>query len=215
MDDSKFIAAFFDKRARSFDAYYSRKKAFFWKILDRIFRDSIRRRFEETLKEFRKEPYQKILDAGCGSGRYAVALAGAGARIVGIDFSPQMIKLAEHLAREKNLQDRCRFVLGDFKDVPLIEQFDMTIAIGFFDYLKNPQEHFDKMLDVTSRKIIASFPAQGRWQNVIRRARLKFLRCPVYFYDKEKIRRLLKSPRIRTFTIINLNRDFFATVELS
>jgi len=213
MDDSKLVAAFFDKKAESFDAYYSEKKNIFWKTMDWIFRDSMRRRFDETLKEFQKKPYQKVLDVGCGSGRYTVALAESGARVLGIDFSSRMIKLAESLAQGKNLQNQCRFVLGDFKDIPFIEHFDVTIAIGFFDYLKDPKECFEKMLDITSGKMIASFPAQGRWQNIIRWIRLKLLRCPVYFYDEEKIRHLLKNPQIKIFTIQNLNRDYFVVIE--
>ncbi|QYZ78875.1 class I SAM-dependent methyltransferase [Methanofollis formosanus] len=37
---------------------------------------------------------KKILDAGCGNGKYAKKLASAGATVIGIDGSPEMIRLA-------------------------------------------------------------------------------------------------------------------------
>lgn len=41
-----------------------------------------------------------LLDAGCGSGQFALALAARGARVTGVDLSPEMIRLArEHASR--------------------------------------------------------------------------------------------------------------------
>lgn len=37
---------------------------------------------------------KKILEAGCGNGEYAKKLASAGATVIGIDVSPEMIRLA-------------------------------------------------------------------------------------------------------------------------
>lgn len=40
-------------------------------------------------------PGARLLDAGCGSGQYAVALAAQGAVVTGRDLSPQMIRIAK------------------------------------------------------------------------------------------------------------------------
>ena len=45
--------------------------------------------------ELRLQPGSRLLDAGCGSGQFAVALAERGARVTGIDLSPEMIRRAE------------------------------------------------------------------------------------------------------------------------
>jgi SAM-dependent methyltransferase len=37
----------------------------------------------------------RVLDAGCGSGQFALALAARGARVTGIDLSPEMIRRAK------------------------------------------------------------------------------------------------------------------------
>ena len=43
----------------------------------------------------------RVLDAGCGTGQWAIALAERGARVTAIDLSPEMIRLAREHARER------------------------------------------------------------------------------------------------------------------
>lgn len=53
-----------------------------------------------------------VLDAGCGTGRYCAALADRGAaRVVGVDFSPEMLRRAAPTG--------ARRVLGDLGALPL------------------------------------------------------------------------------------------------
>ena len=35
-----------------------------------------------------------VVDVGCGTGRHAIRLAAAGARVVALDFSPRMLEVA-------------------------------------------------------------------------------------------------------------------------
>ncbi len=62
----------------------------------------------ELLQWLRTEvpPGGKILVAGCGAGRECIALALSGYKVVGIDFSPGMIRLAEKAAAERKLDIR-------------------------------------------------------------------------------------------------------------
>jgi 2-polyprenyl-3-methyl-5-hydroxy-6-metoxy-1,4-benzoquinol methylase len=45
----------------------------------------------------------RLLDAGCGSGQWAIAFAERGARVTGIDLSPKMIRLAREHASVRGL----------------------------------------------------------------------------------------------------------------
>lgn len=45
----------------------------------------------------------RLLDAGCGSGQWAIAFAERGARVTGIDLSPEMIRLARDDASARGL----------------------------------------------------------------------------------------------------------------
>jgi SAM-dependent methyltransferase len=46
----------------------------------------------------------RLLDAGCGSGQWAIAFAERGARVTGIDLSPEMIRFARDLAGARGLE---------------------------------------------------------------------------------------------------------------
>ena len=57
-----------------------------------------------------------LLDAGCGSGQYALAFAQLGCRVTAIDLSPAMIQRARDHAAERNLDVEWR--IGDLSRLP-------------------------------------------------------------------------------------------------
>ena len=65
-----------------------------------------------------------MLDAGCGSGRYAAELAAAGFRVTGVDRSTQLIAVAE--ARGA----RARFEVGDLRAWRPGKPFDAALCRG-------------------------------------------------------------------------------------
>lgn len=68
-----------------------------------------------------------VLDIGCGTGSLSVLLAELGCRVTGIDFSPEMIALAE--AKAKRAQQPTHFQVMDaaFPEFPQ-EQFDVIVC---------------------------------------------------------------------------------------
>lgn len=69
----------------------------------------------------------RVLDAGCGAGQMAVALAERGAEVVAVDISPRLLAVA----RERTpapLLDRIAFVTGDMLD-PSLGRFDHVVAM--------------------------------------------------------------------------------------
>ncbi len=68
----------------------------------------------------------KAVDLGCGTGNYAVYLAGRGFDVTGVDISPTAIRIAKQSAKNKGV--KCDFVvadlLGDLKEVT--ETFDFA-----------------------------------------------------------------------------------------
>ncbi|NNF34100.1 MAG: class I SAM-dependent methyltransferase [Saprospiraceae bacterium] len=69
---------------------------------------------------------KKILDAGCGPGRYAEILMGNGADVIGVDLSPNMIKEAKKRNKEKG-----QFYVHDLcKPFKMIENGSIDIVLS-------------------------------------------------------------------------------------
>lgn len=90
-----------------------------------------------------------VLDAGCGTGRVAVALARLGHRVVGVDLDPSM--LAEARAAAPDLE----WVLGDLAGLDLGpgRRFDVVVAAGNLWPLLTPGTH---------RRVVARLAAHLR-----------------------------------------------------
>lgn len=54
-----------------------------------------------------------VIDLGSGDGRMVIAAARRGARGLGVEFNPEMVKLAQQLATQAGVADRATFVQGD------------------------------------------------------------------------------------------------------
>lgn len=54
-----------------------------------------------------------VMDLGSGDGRMVIAAAKRGARAIGVEFNPEMVKLSRQRAIEAGVADRATFVEGD------------------------------------------------------------------------------------------------------
>jgi 2-polyprenyl-3-methyl-5-hydroxy-6-metoxy-1,4-benzoquinol methylase len=215
MPGEEKVKTYFHKQAQRFDTIYEERKSLWQGIVDRIFRKVVKDRFDLTFKKLGEIKGKTILDVGCGSGRYALEFARRGAdRIVGIDFAQGMIDLAKNYADTLPDKGKCNFLCGDFMKQDFKEQFDYSVAMGLFDYLKNPSDYLARIKDLTRGKIIASFPKRWTWRTPIRKIRLFLAKCQVYFYSKRDLEKLLKENQISVYEIINLSRDFILIVRI-
>jgi len=186
MTTSDKISEYFDHKASSFDAIYSGQKGAHSQLWDRLTRQNIYRRLEFTMQALYPLTDKKILDVGCGSGRYCIEVAKAGAKeIVGIDISPKMLEIAKNLAVNYDVSSRCQFLQSDVLDMR--DTFDDVIAMGFFDYVQETEEVFSHLRTLILGKMVASFPRMGAPRVPFRKCWLAIQGCPVYFYTKSEI----------------------------
>lgn len=81
----------------------------------------------------------RVLDLGVGTGRVALALAGGGRRVVGVDRSPAMLALAAGKTRERHAP--IDLVAGEMNAPPLRGRFDLVLcALNTFLHLARPGE---------------------------------------------------------------------------
>ena len=74
----------------------------------------------------------RVLDAGCGTGAMAVALAERGARVTAVDISPELIKIAEARCPD-HLRRKITFGAGDMLS-PQWGHFDHAVAMDSLIY---------------------------------------------------------------------------------
>ena len=197
-DNMPQVKQFWNDVAHQFDAIYTGNKSPIARALDKWLRRDIYQRFDWVMEQSGDVRGKRICDVGCGSGRFVTALAQRGAdHVTGIDIAPEMLTLARQLATKDGVIGRCTFINTDVNDWHTDEQFDETIAIGFWDYIANPKSRLDVIRSFTKGRFLSAWPRAGTLRAPIRKVRLTALGCPVYFFHKEDVYRMLQDAGFR------------------
>ncbi len=80
----------------------------------------------------------RVLDVGCGVGRWSRRLARRGATVTGIDLSPTMIAQARQRASAEGLGDRCRFETQDLSALEAGDTFDLLLGVTVLQHILDP-----------------------------------------------------------------------------
>ena len=197
-DNMPQVKQYWNDIAHQFDAIYTGKKGPIARGLDRWLRRDIYQRFDWVMQQAGDVRGQQICDVGCGSGRFVAALAKRGAaHVTGVDIAPQMLELASALATEEGVANRCSFVNADVVDWKSPDKFDLTIAIGFWDYIQNPKSRLDVIRSISKGKFLSAWPRSGTVRAPIRKVRLNVLGCPVYFFSRDEVYQYLQNAGFR------------------
>jgi ubiquinone/menaquinone biosynthesis C-methylase UbiE len=195
-DNMPQVARFWNAIADEFDAIYTgANKSALGRRLDQIFRKDIYQRFDWVMQKCGDVRGKTICDIGCGSGRFVTEFAKRGAaRVTGVDVAPEMLKLAKNLVQQDAVADKCDFVLSDVLDWKTNQTFDITIAIGFWDYIQDPPERLRLIRNLTKEKFLSAWPRYWTWRMPVRKVRLQYIRgCPVYFFRNTRVFEMLES----------------------
>jgi SAM-dependent methyltransferase len=179
--DEARIRAYFDARARLLDRVYDPGSGARGLVESWVY-GPLRRRLALTLEELGDLTGKRVLDVGCGPGRYAVSAAERGGEVVGIDLSPAMLELAQERARQRSVAGRCRFLEADFDAYEPDGAFDVTLMLGFVEYRPDPLRELIRLRELTAEKAIVSVPVPYRWQTIARRVRHGLRASPPSFH---------------------------------
>ena len=196
-DEARQVAEYWDRIAPEFDSIYTGKKNPLARTLDRWLRRDMYERFNWVMRGAGNIEGLNVCDVGCGSGRFVSALAQRGARVVGLDFAPTMLQLAEDLAKRDGVAERCEFVLSDVLDWKTRRQFDLVIAIGFWDYVADPLPRLQVIRNISQGRFLSAWPRAGTWRAAARKARLSVAGCPVYFWTRSQVDEYLRRAGFR------------------
>jgi len=93
---------------------------------------------------------KSCLDAGCGGGRYLVALARLGAsQVTGIDISQPAVDAANARLQSRGLSNVALARLGSVLELPVADaSFDYVVSSGVIHHTPNPKQGFDELTRV-------------------------------------------------------------------
>ncbi|HEX4948002.1 MAG TPA: class I SAM-dependent methyltransferase [Blastocatellia bacterium] len=202
--------------ANRFDAIYEDDKSAFARWIDNVWRGVVRRRFDLTLERLEPLAGKRVLDVGCGSGRYCLAYAERGAKnVVGVDFAAPMIELAKKHAQRLGIEGQCDFRVGTFPQAVPDGPFDAATAMGFFDYVEEPVTIIRRMRELTRETMIMSFPKVFEWRIPLRWLRFKLInKCPLFLYTEGNLHKILAAAGITQYELIKMDRDYIVIAHL-
>jgi SAM-dependent methyltransferase len=78
-------------------------------------------------------PPDRLLDAGCGTGRYAIDLAARGFTVIGIDRSPELVEAASNKQHASNIA--VEFLVADLLELEAPDRFQAVLCRGVLNDL--------------------------------------------------------------------------------
>jgi cyclopropane fatty-acyl-phospholipid synthase-like methyltransferase len=215
MSQTERTADFFDRYSRDFSAIYGNRNTAVNRVVNALFRRSMRMRFALTLEGCEPVAGRSVLDIGCGPGHYSVELARRGAsRVLGIDFADGMLEIARSAAERAGMAKTCEFARADFFKESMNGRFDYVVAMGFMDYVEQPADTVRKALEVARIRAFFSFPVAGgflAWQRQLRYRS----RCDLYLYTESQIRDIFSGTPAKRIDVRKIDRDLFVTAHLA
>lgn len=143
MEQKQLVEAFHDQDAPTYDRRYD-ENPLYTKVYEPVTWDNIQR--------FLPPPGGRILDAGGGTGRWAIPLARLGYPVTLVDISAGMLEVARHKVEAEGLADRViirRMDICDLGELPE-EYFDLAMAQGdLLSYCSDPDRALAELTRVT------------------------------------------------------------------
>lgn len=93
-----------------------------------------------TLMNLTGDPHDlSVLDVACGEGFYTRLICERGAaQVTGVDLSQGMIDLAQQ--QETRNQQGITYIVGDARELPVAEEYDLAIAAYLLNYARTREE---------------------------------------------------------------------------
>src|SRR5215217_8074158 len=130
---------------------------------------------------------KRVLDAGCGTGDLAEALAERGCRVTGIEIDPEAARQAEKYCE--------RVIVGDVEDLDLSEYlddepFDVILFGDVLEHLKDPLRTLDRLKPSLRPEghVVASIPNVAHGSVRLALMQGKFQYSPLGLLDDTHLR---------------------------
>jgi len=161
------VAAFFNSHALDWKTIYDRPG-----LYEKIHQQR-RTRALRLIDGLALPAGSRVLEAGCGAGSIAVALAVRGLFVHATDAVAAMVSLTRRLAVEAKVEDRIHTSIADIRNLNVSDNtFDLVVALGVLPWIQPP-------LDPAVREIARVLKPGGHMiLNVDNRWRLNYILDP-------------------------------------
>lgn len=100
-----------------------------FKSVDEDMRDAQLRKIHLLIEKAKIEKNNEILEIGSGWGSLAIEVVRqTGCKYTGITLSEEQLRFAEEKVKEAGLQDRIKFLLCDYRQLPHVQTYDRIIS---------------------------------------------------------------------------------------
>ena len=100
-----------------------------------------------------------VLDVGTGTARAALALAARGARVTGLDYSREMLRVGQ--ARVARASAPVGLLRGDARHLPFADRrFDVTVSVRLLMHMPDWRGTLTELCRVTRRRLVIDYPAR-------------------------------------------------------
>jgi ubiquinone/menaquinone biosynthesis C-methylase UbiE len=188
MTKKESCVEYYEKAAEDYD-----KKRFSCecrRVVDGVFKDYVLSAVDKK---------KQILDAGCGTGRFAVFFAEKGKKVTAMDISDSMLEKTKEKAKIKKVDGNMFFIKGDIENIPLpddsLEAISTIHVLVHYPDINKAVTEFKRVLKpggIIVFEVANSFVS--RWYNDARKFFLKqkFFSYADYYHSFKTVRSILE-----------------------
>ncbi|PIX31825.1 hypothetical protein COZ60_02440 [Candidatus Bathyarchaeota archaeon CG_4_8_14_3_um_filter_42_8] len=142
-DETKEVKTYYDEKSESYDKTFD---MLYYKIYD-----AITWKYIEPYVPI--DPNALVLDAGGGTGRWAIQMARKGCKVVLVDISERMLKIAAEKVTKEELQNIITIKEGDITKTGYADEtFDMILCEHALFLFKEPDIVIKELKRILKRK---------------------------------------------------------------
>ena len=211
----QLVTKFFDGYVDDFYSIYE-NQSLSSKIINHLFRRSMYRRFFVARDIFLSNDVHSLLDVGCGTGVHDIELCvNDKISVLGVDVAENMISKARQLYENKcDNACSCEFIVSDFAAMNFDEKYDAVLSLGVLEYIEDIAPFLKKMAQVSNKVVVVSLPVKWNILMLQRKVRYWLRDCPLYFYSKSRIKKIIHEAGISDYSILNLGRDYLLVIKV-
>ena len=130
-------------KAKKESSFWNRFAKFYDRFMGRTSKDSYKKLFKKLLAD--TVEHTDLLEIATGTGEISIFLSNYVKNITAIDFAPNMLKIAESKAKEKQIKNIC-FEHGDCLNLQMKNEcFDTVVCVNALHLIEVPDRALQEM----------------------------------------------------------------------